>query len=205
MSEQTPSTPVTDDEQWSDETEGSSPQHAGYTPLDQQQYQALGEEDEEEDDGGAAAGNDAGVGGDRSDHDEAGHAQEAWREAAEDGGRGSPQYDVRGREGWEQMSSTCCCRCAGGVFVCTRVSMRRNYRAYLLGTLQPVHRDGIIPTCTTTMFGVEGRCTSRRGPAMTSSYPITTPHPVYRTYTAFLFSRIAAGCVRTIMRLLREG
>lgn len=125
MSAQNPSTPVTDDEQWSDETEGSSPQHAGYTPLEQQQqqqYQALGEEDEVGDDDG---------GGDQSDHDDAGDdAQEAWREAAEYVGRGSQQHDVRGREGWEHIF------CAlylplqidvgGGAFVCLCTPVRRN-------------------------------------------------------------------------------
>lgn len=82
MSTQYPTTPVTDDEQWSDETE-ASPQHAGYTPLDQ--YQALGEGEDGDD-----------RGGDQSDH-EAGNAEETWREAAEDGGRRF-QHDVRGRE-----------------------------------------------------------------------------------------------------------
>lgn len=83
MSAQNPSTPITDDEQWSDETE-ASPQHAGYTPLDQ--YQALGDGDDEDED----------EGGDQFEH-EAGDA-EAWRETAEDGGS-SQQHDVRGREG----------------------------------------------------------------------------------------------------------
>lgn len=82
MSTQNPSTPVTDDEQWSDETE-ASPQQAGYTPLDQ--YQALGDDE------------DGGEGGDQSDH-EGGDAEETWREAAGDGGRSSQQHDVRRRE-----------------------------------------------------------------------------------------------------------
>lgn len=48
-----PGTPVTDGEQWSDDTERSnneiatSPQNAGYVPLEQQ-YLALGEDDDEE-------------------------------------------------------------------------------------------------------------------------------------------------------------
>ncbi|CBJ32679.1 expressed unknown protein [Ectocarpus siliculosus] len=48
MDTKSPSTPTTDGEHWSDETEGS-PEHTGYAALDQ--YQPLGEEgDEEEDD-----------------------------------------------------------------------------------------------------------------------------------------------------------
>ncbi|CAN0150432.1 unnamed protein product [Ectocarpus sp. 4 AP-2014] len=48
METKSPTTPTTDGEHWSDETEGS-PEHTGYAALDQ--YQPLGEEgDEEEDD-----------------------------------------------------------------------------------------------------------------------------------------------------------
>lgn len=94
--------PVTDGEQWSDDTErssdsGTSPQHFGYAPLGQ--YQALGteEEEEEENEEGEEQGEEKQGGQDAS----AGEVAEAWRGVADDGessesaSEGGQQGDVR--------------------------------------------------------------------------------------------------------------
>lgn len=81
MDPHTSITPITDGEHWSDDTEtsseGTSPRHAGYAPLEQ--YQVLADEDEEEEEE-----KEEGEEGKDEQGGPTGGLTEAWREEADD-------------------------------------------------------------------------------------------------------------------------